>query len=74
MNPMDAINAAVTKEKGATASARKLLSDLSSYIVAHKTDPAALQALADGLSTDADETLTAIASNPVPGDTVTFKK
>jgi hypothetical protein len=73
MNPMDAINAAVTKEQGATASARTLLSSLSAYIVAHKTDPAALQALADGLSKDADDTLAAISANPVPSDAVTFK-
>ncbi len=72
MNPMEAINAAVDKEKGATASARALLAGLSAYIVAHATDPAALQALATALTADADETLAAIASNPVPGDVVTF--
>jgi hypothetical protein len=72
MNPMEAINAAVEKEKGATASARALLSGLSAYIVAHASDPAALQALATALTTDADDTLTAIAANPVPGDVVTF--
>lgn len=72
MNPMDEINAAVTKEKGATASCRTLFAKFTAYITAHAGDPVAMKALADGLNSDADDTLAAIAANPVPGDVVTF--
>lgn len=72
MNPIEQLNAAIEKEKGAAASIRTALAQFSAYVASHITDPVALQALVDALNTDADSTLAAIAANPVPGDVVTF--
>lgn len=66
MNPLDAITAAVAKANGADDSVIALCSGLSAYIASHKTDPAALQALADNLNAKADAVAAAVAANPIP--------
>ncbi len=68
MNPMADITAAVTAANGADDSIIALCTGLSAYIVAHKTDPAALEALATNLNSKAAAVAAAVAANPVPVD------
>lgn len=61
-----ALAAAVEKVKGTEASAIATLNGLGAYIAAHKTDPAALQTLADALSASDNPLVDAILANPIP--------
>ena len=61
-----ALAAAVTAAKGAEVSATVALNGLGVYIAANKTNPAALQALADELQQPTVDLATAIATNPIP--------
>lgn len=73
MNPLQPITDAVTAVDGASDSIIALCAGLSAYIAAHKTDPAALQALADNLTAKSAAIVAAVAANPVPGDAVKKK-
>jgi hypothetical protein len=66
MNPMDAITKAVNDASAGDDSIIALCTGLSAYIAAHKTDPAALQALADSLNSKTAAVVAAIAANPIP--------
>jgi hypothetical protein len=61
-----ALLAAVTAAQGAEASGTVLINGLGAYIAANKTNPAALQALADSLQKPNADLATAVAANPVP--------
>lgn len=63
---MDNLTASVTKMKGTAESATAALNGLGAYIEAHKNDPVALQALADGLNSDEPALAAAIVANPIP--------
>jgi hypothetical protein len=61
-----ALLAAVTAAAGAEESATLALNGLGAYILAHKTDPAALTALASQLQQPNVDLAAAIAANPTP--------
>jgi hypothetical protein len=61
-----ALLAAVTAAAGAEESATLALNGLGAYIAAHKTDPAALAALATTLQQPNVDIAGAIATNPIP--------
>ncbi len=63
---LDALTAKVTETTTIEQSAIELLNGLSAQIASLKTDPAALQALADSLSSKSSELAAAIAANSVP--------
>ena len=63
MADLTALTAAVTKDTDVQSSAITLLNGLSAQIAALKTDPVALQALADQLNSKADELGAAVAAN-----------
>lgn len=64
---LDALTAAVTQENTVIDSAIVLLKNLAAQIAALKTDPAALQALADGITAKAQALADAIVANtPAP--------
>lgn len=60
------LEAQVAATEGVEQSAGVLIGELAKYIEAHKTDPAALQALADRLKASSDALATAVANNPDP--------
>ena len=60
---LDALTAAVTAEETVDGSAVKLITDLAALIEANKTDPVALQALADRLNASAATLSAAITAN-----------
>ena len=70
MNALDALTKAVTDTEGAADSVITLLGQLSAYIKANTTNPAALQTLADGLEAKKQAIIDAISANPVPGQVV----
>jgi len=63
---LDNLTTSVEKIKGTAASATAALNGLGAYIAAHKNDPAALQALADGLAGPDTDLVAAILANPIP--------
>ncbi len=63
---LDALTAKVAETTTIEQSAIELLNGLSAQIASLKTDPAALQALADSLSSKSGELAAAIAANSVP--------
>lgn len=63
MADLTALTAAVTKSTDAEQSAITLLQGLSAQISALKTDPVALQTLADQLNSKADDLAAAVVAN-----------
>ena len=61
-----ALLAAVTAAAGALESGSVLINGLGVYIAAHKTDPAALTALATALQQPNADLAAAVAANPLP--------
>ncbi len=66
---MDAIAAAVAKNKAGAESAKTLIGEFAKYVLAHSNDPDALVAFANEITSDSDSLAAKVMENPDPDTT-----